>query len=73
MLVVPLILAASAGPAEPPAPPSSGGAQIASAQVTAKILRAAVVRQSDGLQPLSNDVPRPRLTRRDGQLLIEFE
>ena len=72
MLLAPLILAAAAGLAQAP-PPASGGVQIAGAEARATIVRAAIVRQKDGLQAGDEDAPRPQLTRRGAQILIEFE
>ena len=72
MLPGPLILAAAAALAQAPAPASSG-VQVENADVRATIVRAAIVRQKDGLQAGGEDAPRPQLTRRGAQVLIEFE
>jgi hypothetical protein len=62
-------LAASGGePAE-----QKRGAALASAQVTARILQPAIVRQGKGLETAAPDAPTPQVTRRAGQVLIEYQ
>lgn len=72
MMIVPLILAAAAGVAAGPAV-ERPGPQIASAGARAEILRPAIVRQASGPQQLSRDAPQPRVVRRDGRVLVEFQ
>lgn len=67
------LLFLASGAAETPAPVESRGARIASAEVTVRILRPVVVRQSGGWQQGSADDPVPQVSRRPGQILIEFE
>jgi hypothetical protein len=62
-------LAVSGG--EPPA--QRRGAELASAQVTVRILHPAIVRQGKGLEPVAPHAPSPQVTRRAGQVLIEYE
>lgn len=72
MMIVPLILAATASVAAGAAA-EGRGAQVASATVRAEILRPAIVRQTGGLLEPTPDAPRPRIVRRDGLVLIEFQ
>jgi hypothetical protein len=49
------------------------GAELASAQATVRILQPAIVRQGKGLEPAAPDAPSPQVTRRAGQVLIEYQ
>jgi len=66
-----LILAAAAATAQPSE--DAGGAQVAQAHASVTILQAAVVRQAGGFEPGPADAPRPQISRRGGEVLIEFE
>ena len=72
------ILAASTALLPAPALPSKGsraqmqGAQVASAQASATILGAAVVRQASGPQPDPNG-PAPQISRRGRTVQVEFQ
>jgi len=48
------------------------GAQLATAQVRAEIVRPAIVRQASGWQE-STDAPRPQITRGARTILVEFQ
>lgn len=63
-----LMTAASAQPAAVP-----GGVELASAQVSAQILRPAIVRQGSGWERAAPDAPEPRIARRGGMVLVEFQ
>ena len=66
-----MILAASTSPAS--AVPGEGlGAQVASAQATATIVGAVVVRQASGLRQ-DRDRPKPQVSRHGRTVLFEFE
>jgi hypothetical protein len=68
-----LILAASAAFTPAPAMPGAGsGAQVASAQARATIVKAVVVRQATGLQE-DRDGPVPQISRQGRSVLIEFQ
>ena len=49
------------------------GVQIASAQVQARILRPAIVRQASGPRLEGRDGPAPQISRRGGTVLVEYQ
>ena len=65
-----LILAAATASAPPPE--GGSGAQFATAQARATIVKAAVVRQASGWQQ-GRDAPTPQIIRRGPTVLVEFE
>ena len=66
-----LILAAAT--ASPPPPAAQGsGVRLASVEVRATIVKAAVVRQASGWQR-DDDAPTPQITRRGPTVLVEFQ
>ena len=65
------VAAAAAGGGESPATPR--GVEIASARVTAVILRPAIVRQGSGVEPGPADAPQPQITRRGREVLVEYQ
>ena len=67
-----LALASAAVSAEPGRAPARG-VELASAQVTAEVLRPVIVRQDGGLQDAGPEAPRPQVSRRERTVLIEFE
>ncbi len=64
-----LAAAVAAAPADPP----SHGVAMVEARVTAQILPAVVVRQSNGLQAQDEGSPRHQLSRRGNTILVEFQ
>jgi hypothetical protein len=53
-------------------PQAGSGAQLAQAQVQVVIVKAAAVRQATGPEP-QRDAPVPQITRRTGEVLVEFQ
>ena len=66
-----LAVAAASQPAAPQAAPR--GVEMASAQVSATIVRPAIVRQQTGPERPRDDAPRPQITRRGAEILVEFQ
>ena len=68
-LLLAAAVAASGG--EPAAPPR--GVELVSAQVTARIVQPAIVRQAGGPERPAPDAPSPQITRRGAQVLVEYQ
>ena len=65
-----LVAAAAATAGAPQAP--GRGVQLATAEVSARIIRPAIVRQASGVEQ-DKDGPEPRITRHGRTILVEYQ